>query len=163
MVNEELARMAEAMAFASHEGDPRAVMAWGLAIVSQCCEMLTDKATGLRFCAEVLKIFHDVVGRHGNAASHTVTYRELFEASEPDVLDGDGKRWLKLCELYQTIRSPEYAAGQRRARCIAEHRMRDLGIADAGDVKRIVWSRLTDRAQRLNEIALAVDMDRIED
>lgn len=163
MANEGLANMAEAMGFAAHDGDPRSVMAWGLAIASKCCEILTDRETGARFCAGVLKTFNDVVSRHDSATPHPVTLRDLFEAADLDALDVDGKRWLALCELYQTIRSPEYAAGQRRARDIAERRMSQLGIVDAGEVKHILWSRLVHRAGRLHEIALAVDMDRIAD
>lgn len=144
------------MAFSANGGDPRAVMAWALGLCCTCLEWLTDKETATAFCSQTTDLFVEIVGRHKKADYPVVTMDDIFEAARLDALDADGIEWRALCEIYRETSAPEITHENARAIDAAARHMRELGIADGAELRRIMWRRLTDRSVRLKEIALTV-------
>lgn len=156
MKSKDLEGAAAQMALVANGGDPRAVMAWALGLCCTCLEDLTDKRTAAAFCSQTTDLFAEIVGRHKKADPPMVTMDDIFEAARLDALDADGIEWRALCELYREMSAPEITNDNARAIDAAARHMRELGIADGEQLRRIMWQRLTDRSIRLKEIALTV-------
>lgn len=107
-------------------------------------------------CSQTTDLFAEIVGRHEKADYPPVTMDDILEAARLDALDADGIEWRALCELYREMSAPEITNDNARSIDAAARHMRELGIADVEELRRIMWKRLTDRSVRLKEIALTV-------
>lgn len=156
MESKDLEIAAVQMAFVANGGDIRGVMAWALGLCCQCVEKMTDKKTATAFCLQMSDLIAEIVGRHEKAHYPEVTMDDIFDASRLDALDADGLEWRALCEIYRETSAPEITYENARAIDAAARHMRELGIADVAQLRRIMWQRLTDRSIRLKDIALTI-------
>lgn len=152
----DLDAQAAQMALVANGGDPCGVAAWALGLCCQMLEELTDKQTATAFCSQSSDLFAEILGRHEKADYTPVTIDDIFDASRLDALDADGIEWRALCEIYRETCAPEITHDNARAIDAAARHMRELGIANGAELRRIMWRRLTDRSVRLKEIALTV-------
>ena len=159
MKEKDLGCAAAQMAIAANGGDPRDVMAWAIGLCCTCLEGLTDKKTAQRFCSQTSDLLVEHIGRHENADLPSVTMDDIFEAARLDALDDDGIEWREFSEIYRELSAPEITDANARAIDAAARHMRELGIADGAELRRIMWRRLTDRSIRLKEIALTISQN----
>lgn len=156
MDGKKLEVVAAQMAIEANGGDPCGVMSWALGLCCTCLEGLTDKRTATAFCSQTSDLIAEIVGRHEKADYPPVTMDDIFDASRLDALDADGLEWRALCEIYRETCAPEITHDNARAIDAAARHMRELGIADGAELRRIMWQRLTDRSIRLKDIALTI-------
>lgn len=156
MKSKDLESAAAQMALVANGGDLRGVMAWALGLCCTMIEELTDKKTASEFCSQTSDMIAEILGRHENARRDPVTMDDIFDAARLDALDAEGIEWRALCEIYRETSAPEITHENARAIDAAARHMRELGIADGAELRRIMWRRLSDRSVRLKEIALTV-------
>lgn len=159
MDGKKLGVVAAQIAIEANGGDPCGVVAWALGLCCKMLEDLTDKETASSFCSQTTDLFAEIVGRNEKADFPAVTMDDIFDASRLDALDADGIEWRALCEIYRETSAPEVTHDNARAIDAAARHMRELGIADVAELRRIMWERLTNRSIRLKEIALTIGID----
>lgn len=156
MESKNLESAAAQIALAANGGDPCGVMSWALGLCCTMIEELTDKKTATAFCSQTTDLIAEILGRHEKADYPLVTMDDIFDAARLDALDSDGIEWRALCEIYRETCAPEITHDNARAIDAAARHMRELGIANVSELRRIMWQRLTDRSMRLKEIALTI-------
>lgn len=147
------------MAIVANGGKAGDTIAWAIGLVCIILEKITDKKTATAFCGCMSDLIAETLGRHEKADFPAVTMDDIFEASRLDALDADGIEWRALCEMYRETSAPESTHDNARAIDAAARHMREFGIADVAELRRIMRERLTNRSIRLKEIALTIGSD----
>ena len=159
MKSKDLESAAAQMALVANGGRAGDTISWAIGLVCIILEKLTDKRTATSFCSATSDLIAETLGRHEKADFPAVTMDDIFEAARLDALDADGIEWRALCEMYRETSAPEITHDNARAIDAAARHMREFGIEDGAQLRRIMWERLTNRSIRLKEIALTIGSD----